>query len=244
MKSEAAQLDRRKAERTERRYVICRSKTLTAMGKTAVLFLFNILKNPLFCNNGHGIKPPMSETHLTAKQDAFITQRKGVVTMNPRRLGLALAIALALPVLVRSQAFAPDESSNDGAGILNLSDEQQRTIRPMRYELEKMLISVREQTGLAKLELRQLLDAENPDKADIANSLGKISQLDLQRKTLRLNHWFEVRKVLTPDQREKWNRMMQMRIGGGRSGFRDARREMGPPRDERMRRFLPDRRSE
>jgi Spy/CpxP family protein refolding chaperone len=93
---------------------------------------------------------------------------------------------------------------------LNLSDQQKKQVEQMRFDMQKQLIGVRSKMQTARLELRQLLAADNPDKAAIEAKMGEISKIALQVHSIRLNEWFEVNKILNPDQQKVWRDFLKL----------------------------------
>lgn len=94
-------------------------------------------------------------------------------------------------------------------GRLKLDDQQKKQIEQMRFDMQKQLIGVRAKLQTARLELRQLLAADKPDKAAIEQKMGEVSQIGLQTRAIRLNEWFEVNKILKPDQQKVWKEMLK-----------------------------------
>ena len=92
---------------------------------------------------------------------------------------------------------------------LNLNDQQKKQIEQMRFDMQKQLVGVRAKMQMARLDLHQLLAADNPDKAAIEAKMGEISQIALQVHSTRLNQWFEVNKILNPDQQKVWKEMLK-----------------------------------
>ncbi|MEE9225622.1 MAG: hypothetical protein V3U68_05425 [Bacteroidota bacterium] len=125
-----------------------------------------------------------------------------------------LLVILLIPVLAFSHGEGRDHRANRMLSSLNLSEEQWDAVRPLRFDLEKKLISLNEKIALARLELRQLLHAKTLDQSSIARKMGEISQLLLQKKTLRLGNWFEIQQLLTPEQQEKWKHALRMEMAG------------------------------
>jgi uncharacterized membrane protein len=94
-------------------------------------------------------------------------------------------------------------------GRLKLTDQQKKQIEQIRFEMQKQLVGVRAKMQTARLELRHLLAADTPDKAAIEAKMGEISQIALQVHSIRLNHWFEVNKLLNPDQQKVWKGLLK-----------------------------------
>lgn len=116
-------------------------------------------------------------------------------------------------------------------GDLKLTDDQKKQLEQIRFTFGKELIDHAAKAASARLELQQLFKADNPDKVAIEKKLSEISQIQTQGRMLFVNHWFNVNKMLTPEQQKVWKKALtehrfagrgQM-MRGGRGGFR-----MGP----------------
>lgn len=145
-------------------------------------------------------------------------------------------------------------------GRLQLNDQQKKQIEQMRIDMEKRLVGVRAQAQMGRLDMRQLLNAENPDKAAIEKKMGELLQTRVQVATIRLNQWFEVNKILTADQQKVWREVlkhpMRARMGAGMGrrlmegrgpmmrrhfmGGRPGQEPMGPVIRERIERILKE----
>ena len=110
-------------------------------------------------------------------------------------------------------------------GRLQLNDQQKKQIEQMRIDMEKRLVGVRAQAQMARLDMRQLLNAENPDKAAIEKKMGELAQVRVQAATIRLNQWFEVNKILTADQQKVWREVLKHPLRARIKGWM-ARRHM------------------
>ena len=131
-----------------------------------------------------------------------------------------LAFMLASILLVSAQlvfAQAP-EDEDDPTGLfeqkpmlgrLKLNDQQKKQVEQMWFDMQKQMVGVRARRQTAMLELRQLLSAENPDKAAIEKKMNEGAQIGVQAATMRLNQWFEVNKILTADQQQVWKEMLK-----------------------------------
>ena len=99
-------------------------------------------------------------------------------------------------------------------GRLQLNDQQKKQVEQMRIDIEKQLIGVRSKAQMAHLELRQLLNADNPDKVAIEKKMQEIAQIRTQGASIRLNQWFEVNKILTPEQQKVWRERLKHPLRG------------------------------
>ncbi len=115
---------------------------------------------------------------------------------------------------------------------LNLNDAQKKQLDEMRTTMQKNAVQLHSKIQLARIDLRELLKADEPDKGAIENKLNEIARLQTDQKMLRINHWFEVKKILTPEQmkiwkseiRGKWFHSREMR--GNHGGMMREHREI------------------
>ncbi|MGH2569310.1 MAG: Spy/CpxP family protein refolding chaperone [Bacteroidota bacterium] len=118
---------------------------------------------------------------------------------------------------------------------LNLSDDQRNQIEKLRTDFQKQQIPQRGKVETAQIELRELLRAENPDKAAIEKKINELAQLRAQLSVARVNQMFAVRNVLTPEQQKMIRDGMRERF---REGFGGPRHPMGGFRGQQFgRRF-------
>ncbi|MCI0705935.1 MAG: Spy/CpxP family protein refolding chaperone [Ignavibacteriae bacterium] len=106
---------------------------------------------------------------------------------------------------------------------LNLSDDQRDQIQQLRTEFQKQQITQRGKIQLARIELRELLRADKPDKSAIEKKIQETSQLQAQQQIARVNHMLTVRNVLTPEQQKIMREEMRGRF---HDGFRQRRPHM------------------
>lgn len=99
---------------------------------------------------------------------------------------------------------------------LKLIDDQKKQMEQMRVDLAKQLIAHRAKTSTARLELQQLLRADNPGKAAIEKKLNELGQLQTQGRMQMVNQWFNVNKILTPEQQKVWKKALGQRQFAGR----------------------------
>lgn len=123
---------------------------------------------------------------------------------------------------------------------LKLTDGQKKEVQKLHFDLQKQMITQRSKIGGARVDLQQLLKADNPDRAAIEKKITEISQLAGQTGTMLLGQWFAVNKLLTAEQQKTWKKALGM---GGmmregmrmREGFRNGPRPMMHERMMRQR---------
>ena len=100
---------------------------------------------------------------------------------------------------------------------LDLSDVQKKQLGDMRMSMRRNAVQLRGKIALARIDLQDLLSADEPDRKSIEKKLTEIAELQTQQKLLRIDHMVDVKKMLTPEQRKKWKDSPHgMRIDGQR----------------------------
>ncbi len=114
---------------------------------------------------------------------------------------------------------------------LGLTEEQIEQLRALRSDAAKSGIRTRAELRIRRLELRELLQAEEPDRALIEKKVREISDARTAAQMQRIDHRLAFRSVLTPEQRAKMrNLRRQFRQQRGGRGFGSGPRRFGPRR--------------
>lgn len=92
---------------------------------------------------------------------------------------------------------------------LNLTPDQKNRFEQLRFQAEKAAIQSRAATETARLELRQLLRAENPDRAAIERKITEIGNLHTQEMKAKMGMMLDMRGVLTAEQRAKLKQLRE-----------------------------------
>jgi Spy/CpxP family protein refolding chaperone len=158
-------------------------------------------------------------------------------------LATALVVALALGTAWSLNALAQEEGEKPWPGrgmrgqagppdmqeALGLTDEQVSQLRALRFESAKSRITTRSEIQLKRLELRELLQADEPNRAAIDNTLRELS--DAQHAALKnqVEQRLAMRQVLTPEQLKKMEGMRRhFRKRMGKRGRRGMHGMHGP----------------
>ena len=96
-------------------------------------------------------------------------------------------------------------------GALNLTDEQKKSFETLRFDMQKKAVEQQAQMKTARLELAELFKADQPSQSAIQKKIGDIAQLQSQHRILRVDNWFAVNKLLTPEQ-QKISKKASMRF--------------------------------
>ena len=120
---------------------------------------------------------------------------------------------------------------------LGMSDEQKAKIRALRQAFRKERVRAQAELRIQRMELADLMRAENPDRAAIARKLKENSEARNTQMLAMFDHRQEVRSLLTPEQQAKMKEMRKGRRGHrrmgrqgrrGRDGGRGFRGRRGP----------------
>ncbi|MGC8595276.1 MAG: Spy/CpxP family protein refolding chaperone [Candidatus Kryptoniota bacterium] len=126
------------------------------------------------------------------------------------------AILLAV-ILVTSQAFSQPAKLRNQLnmdpfhliGSLNLTADQKQEFNRIKFDLMKKQIDLRAKIANAKIDYEQLASASSPDQSALESKLDEISRLQAQVWKNRLDSWFAVNKILTPEQQKIWKRVLE-----------------------------------
>ena len=115
---------------------------------------------------------------------------------------------------------------------LGLSDEQASRLRQVMVDAQKAGLKTRADLGVRRIELRELLRADQPDRDAVMKKVQEISELRGQLMKQRIDSLLASKAILTPEQQQKMRAFMRRRAGerfrtsegfGGREGFRGRR---------------------
>ena len=111
-----------------------------------------------------------------------------------------------------------DPAIRQQAGI---TDEQAATIRKQQLDFRKTEIRGRADVEIRRIELKDLLAADKPDRAAINAKLQEISAAQLSLQKSAIDYRLTMRDAITPAQRDKLRQLMRdrwRREGRGRPG--------------------------
>ncbi|MDZ7374743.1 MAG: Spy/CpxP family protein refolding chaperone [candidate division KSB1 bacterium] len=153
-------------------------------------------------------------------------------------LGLLLTTTLAF---AQPGPFCDPDPDRPFWSKLDLTEEQQAKLAELRLQFAKETLATRNELGVKRLELQQLLMADSPDQKAIEAKVDEIHKLQATLQKKRIAHHLAVWKLLTPEQRKKAREMGWSRMGWGKprwgGGVREQRRIMlreGPGPERRI----------
>jgi Spy/CpxP family protein refolding chaperone len=92
---------------------------------------------------------------------------------------------------------------------LGITAEQAAKIRLQTSQFRKAQIRSRADLQVKRLELNELLAADNPDRAAIDKKLEEISAAQLARRKSEVDYRLTMRNTLTSEQRQKLQQMRE-----------------------------------
>jgi len=98
---------------------------------------------------------------------------------------------------------------------LDLTAEQESKLSEIRITHQKQMIDRQADLRKLRLSIQEEMQKENPDMAAVENLIKNQESLRTTLQLERIQHWNEVREILTPEQRELWQQ--------NRRGFREFR---------------------
>jgi Spy/CpxP family protein refolding chaperone len=97
---------------------------------------------------------------------------------------------------------------------LGITDDQAAKMRQQTSAFRISEVRSRADVQVKRIELRDLLTADNPDRAAIDSKLEEISAVRLASAKARVDYFFSMKDTLTPEQRQKLKDIMMNHFGG------------------------------
>lgn len=100
----------------------------------------------------------------------------------------------------------------------SLSDEQRKKADKLRlaYKRDKYLLKAK--LKQAKVEFALLITTDSPNKSSISSKIDQIVKLKKEKLHLKANHKINIRKLLTDEQRVKFDLAVLKRMAKGKHG--------------------------
>jgi len=111
---------------------------------------------------------------------------------------------------------------------LDLTDQQRADLAKARFAFQKQQIELQAKIRIARLEMREQMLADKPDRTALEKGIKAVSDLQYKAKLNRLDHMLAMRGILTPEQQKKmkgmmWNRGERMMRNRGDRMMRGER---------------------
>lgn len=115
---------------------------------------------------------------------------------------------------------------------LKLSDKQVETIKDIVKNTEKKMIQLRADKEIKEIDLRDMLDEDDPDEANAVALVKDIMAIQTEERVLKIKELIRIKKTLTPEQIEKFHEIRQEHRMGRKHMKEGAKGRMGPPEHE------------
>ncbi len=141
-----------------------------------------------------------------------------------RLISMTVVVLLAMPAVALARpGFGRDFGPRDfGPGFKQLnpvmvkkvltdagcSDQQVRRVQVLIDETKRKALDVRHELQKAQMDVMQMMQSENPDRAAIFKQIDKIGGMKLQLKKLWVGTILDVRKELTAEQ---WDKLQMLK---------------------------------
>jgi Spy/CpxP family protein refolding chaperone len=126
-----------------------------------------------------------------------------------KKLGVFVAAALVIASVSLYSQSAEGKVPHKFIEQLKLSEDQKKDFDKIHVDMEKQEIAQKAKNETARVELRQLLKADNPDKSAIEKKMTEIADLEVQMHMIKINSWFDINKLLTPEQQKTWKKALE-----------------------------------
>lgn len=110
---------------------------------------------------------------------------------------------------------------------LGITDAQAAKVRQQTSDFQVSQIRSRADVQVNELQLRNLLSAQNPDRATIDQKLNQVSAAELALRKQQVDYMLAMRAILTPEQRQKLRQMRQAPMHRSRQGLAAPRPPAG-----------------
>ena len=130
--------------------------------------------------------------------------------MKKQIMIFAVAAILSLGAAFTASAQHHDSGKFDHSptAFLGLTDDQNKKIEAIHQDNRKNTLSINLQIEEKESHLKTLRFADKPDMNAINATVEEIGKLKIEREKIRETEFQDVRKVLTEDQRIKFDEMM------------------------------------
>lgn len=89
---------------------------------------------------------------------------------------------------------------------LKMTDAQEEQFEKLMLAHRRKMIDTRAKLQQKRLDIHELMNAEKPDRSAIEKGLKAVSDVQYQQKLDRIDHWFSINAILTPEQQKIWKK--------------------------------------
>lgn len=143
---------------------------------------------------------------------------------KPALLILLVAILAVSAFGQPKRAFGDrDRGSMDMMDKLNLTVEQEKQMKDLRFKHETVMIDLRADLQTERLKMRRIASADDPNKKKIHAQIEKAGAAEIKIEKARADHRLAVRTILNDEQLKVFRRGFMNRhdrFSGDRDNFR------------------------
>lgn len=148
-------------------------------------------------------------------------------------ISYSLIVLFAFTAVISAQQGKDKQESKCGqAGCkkLNLTPEQEKQFKDIKYEQQKKAIDLRADLGKNRLEIKHMVTNNNIDEKKILDLIDTNSKIQAELKKSEVQSWLAINKILTAEQKEIWTK----HFSDFGDNMRGRMRDKMMPRKERM----------
>jgi Spy/CpxP family protein refolding chaperone len=161
-------------------------------------------------------------------------QQINLMEENMKKLiSYSLIVIFAFATVISAQqAKEKDESKcgQPGCKKLNLTPEQERQFKDIKYEQQKKAIDLRSDLEKNRLEIKHMVTTNNIDEKKILDLIDANSKIQAELKKSDVQSWLVINKILTAEQKEIWVK----HFDDFGCNMRERMRDKMMPRKEKM----------
>jgi len=90
--------------------------------------------------------------------------------------------------------------------MLDLTAEQESRLSALRTAHQTQMIDKRAELQKIRISIREEMVKDAPDMTAVKNMIKKQEEIRTNLQLARVKHWNDVREILTPEQREIWQK--------------------------------------
>ena len=110
---------------------------------------------------------------------------------------------------------------------LDLTADQQEKVKAIRLENAKKMARIQADVKVASLELREVMAQDVPSAGEVKAKLKAVSEPPSRMMESRINTQLAMKKILTPEQRQKMKELRKQRPNDRRGKWREGRGRRG-----------------
>ncbi len=103
---------------------------------------------------------------------------------------------------------------------IGLTEEQESEIKAVHFDSQKEVIGLKAELEIAELELRQLMDEDEPDEAEVYRKIDGMGTLKTEIHKKRIANKLAVKSILSEEQEEKLKKIRHQKMKERREDVR------------------------